>query len=153
MQKAYLLLGGNIGNKSENLLNAELLISSKIGKIMRRSSIYESEAWGFESKNTFYNKAIIVETKLDSYKLLDEIQKIEEELGRVRGEIQWTDRIIDIDILLYENNVINTERLTIPHKLLPKRKFALEPLAEIAGKIFHPILKKTISRLLEDCVE
>jgi 2-amino-4-hydroxy-6-hydroxymethyldihydropteridine diphosphokinase len=126
-----------------------VLLNKYAGQITEKSPIYETEPWGFKSKNHFYNQVIILETKYDAYELLDIIHKIEDELGRVRVKNKkWIDRIIDIDILLFDNYVIEDEKLTIPHKHLAERRFVLEPLAYLAGNLKHPVLGKKIKELL-----
>lgn len=147
---AYLALGTNLGDKSVNLLKATALIAERIGIFSAISSVYETEAWGYDSSNTFLNQVVCVNTPLSPEELLSETQKIEKELGRTKkSDGAYHDRIIDIDLILYEDFVIETENLKIPHPLFHQRKFVLEPLNEIAPDLIHPVLKKTISQLVE----
>jgi 2-amino-4-hydroxy-6-hydroxymethyldihydropteridine diphosphokinase len=149
--KAYFLTGSNIGNKQLYLNKANELIEKNTGKIILKSTVYETEPWGFESKNKFLNQALCIETNKSPEKILEIINNIEKEIGRERKEKQWSDRIIDIDILFIDDLIIEKENLKIPHPLLHLRKFVLVPLAEIACDLVHPVFKKTISKLLKEC--
>ncbi|OFX21803.1 MAG: 2-amino-4-hydroxy-6-hydroxymethyldihydropteridine diphosphokinase [Bacteroidetes bacterium GWA2_31_9] len=151
MAKAVLLLGGNIDNKYKYLARAESLISSVIGEIIDRSSFYESAPWGFVHKSFFLNKVIVVETILSPLALLLHINQIENMMGRIRNSDQYIERNIDIDILLYDNEVVNDDNLIIPHTKLHQRRFALEPICEIAPEKIHPVLNKSFRQLLENC--
>lgn len=146
----YLLVGGNLGDKEENLLTASTWIKSRIGDIKEQSSIYETDAWGVTDQPSFLNQVIGIETDLSAFEVLDEIQEIELLMGRKRKR-KWGERIIDIDILFYENEIIETQRLTIPHPGIPNRNFVLTPMMEIAPKLEHPVLKKTIESLSLAC--
>ncbi len=150
--KSILLLGTNLGNKQNNLKLAIGYVLSNIGNILCKSSIYESEPWGFNSKELFYNMAIEVDTKLSPIVLLKKINEIEIKMGRVKNFTNcYENRLIDIDILFYEDIIMNTSELIIPHPKLHLRKFTLMPLNEINKKFVHPILKKEISNLLLEC--
>lgn len=135
----YLSLGTNLGNKEQNLLTAIAEIGRRIGPIMAQSAFLATEPWGFESENTFLNAAIRIETNLSPIALLDESQQIERDMGRTQkssancqlSTVNYQDRIIDIDILLYDDLHIDTPRLTIPHPLMQQRDFVLIPLKEI----------------------
>ena len=155
MNTAYLLLGSNMGNKCRMLQEASALVDRLAGKIFQYSSLYESEPWGFESEEWFINQAIAIYTSLSPERLLQTTQAIERTLGRNRqpavGSQQYAARPIDIDILFYNETIIHTPALTIPHPLLHERLFGLRPLAEIAAALVHPELKKTIATLLEEC--
>ncbi len=155
MNYVYILLGSNMGNKALLLQEARALLNVRCGKIMRESSLYESEPWGFETEEWFVNQVVEVHTALSPEQLLKMTQGIERALGRVKGEKvqgeRYESRPIDIDILFYDEVVLNTPNLTIPHPLLQERRFTLLPLAEIAGGYVHPILKKNIAALLEQC--
>jgi 2-amino-4-hydroxy-6-hydroxymethyldihydropteridine diphosphokinase len=146
----FLLLGTNLGDRKKNLASARNALESSIGRIQKSSSIYQTAAWGKTDQPDFFNQAIAIETELSSQKMLEEILNIELQMGRRREE-KWGQRVIDIDILLYGDQVVNTSALTIPHPQLPNRKFALEPLAEIAGKVQHPVLKIEIGEMLVKC--
>lgn len=152
MNKVYLLLGGNLGDRFQNIIEAINVIQQQIGNIVLRSSIYETKAWGLSQQPDFLNLAILVETKLTPLSLLDATQKIEKDLGRIRHENQkWGARTMDIDILFFNQEIIRTERLVIPHPLMALRKFVLLPLDEIATNYIHPILNQTIYDLNLNC--
>ena len=152
MATVYLGLGTNIGNKKENLTRAIEALSLALGHYTALSSFIETAPWGFESDNTFLNCAVSFETVLLPEELLDTTERIERELGRTVKSTGGTyhDRVIDIDILLYGNETIDTPRLTIPHPLMHLRDFVLEPLAEIAPEVVHPTTGKSISRLADE---
>ena len=152
MATVYLGLGTNIGNKKENLTRAIETLSLALGHYTALSSFIETAPWGFESENTFLNCAVAFETVLLPEELLDTTERIERELGRTAKSTGGTyhDRVIDIDILLYGNETIDTPRLTIPHPLMHLRDFVLEPLAEIAPEVVHPTTGKSISRLVDE---
>lgn len=142
-----LSIGTNIGDRQANIANA-ITALGQIGKVVTVSPIYTSEPWGFESENGFYNIALILETSLSPLDLLYASQQIERDLGRTAKTItSYTDRIIDIDIIDYNNQTIDTQTLTLPHKLMHKRNFVLYPLADIAPDWQHPILKLTATEL------
>ena len=152
MATVYLGLGTNIGNKKENLTRAIEALSLALGHYTALSSFIETAPWGFESENTFLNCAVAFETVLLPEELLGTTERIERELGRTAKSTGGTyhDRVIDIDILLYGNETIDTPRLTIPHPLMHLRDFVLEPLAEIAPEVVHPTTGKSISRLADE---
>lgn len=153
MSEVYLLIGGNLGNR-ENFLNTAIKeISSTIGKIVNISSLYESEPWGFESMDRFLNQVLIVKTQLPPFTVLKTLQNIENTMGRTRLTNKYESRTIDIDILFYDNEIINHEFLQIPHPHIQKRKFTLLPLAEIAGNYIHPFLKKSIFQLHQESTD
>lgn len=151
MAKAYIGLGTNIGNKRRNLITAAALLAERAGDVLSISSFYETEPWGFESDNTFLNAALLLETELEPLQLLSLTQEIEKEMGRTqKSDGAYHDRIIDLDILLYDLCVINEAALVVPHPLMHKRQFVMEPLAEIAPMLVHPILNKTMLELAEE---
>ena len=150
MNTVYLSLGSNIGNRLKYLNDAMKLIEERIGKIEKRSSVYETEPWGKTDQSMFLNMAINVHTMLLPELLINSILEIERILGRIRIE-KWRERKIDIDILFYNDEIINQPDLVIPHPYLQERQFVLVPLNEIAQDIYHPVLQCTIKDLLLQC--
>jgi 2-amino-4-hydroxy-6-hydroxymethyldihydropteridine diphosphokinase len=152
MNKAFLLTGGNIGDRKQNLARAKELISEHAGTVAAASSLYETAAWGNTEQPAFLNQALEVHTSLNARQLLRKILKIEKQMGRVRKE-KYGPRIIDIDMLLFNAEKTNYPFLKLPHPEMHNRRFALLPLAEIAGDIIHPEFKKSIDELLHDCTD
>ncbi|GHA54714.1 2-amino-4-hydroxy-6-hydroxymethyldihydropteridine diphosphokinase [Pontibacter akesuensis] len=150
MPKLYLLLGGNLGERTSYLQQARESIAAQVGGIQHCSKIYETAAWGKTDQPSFLNQVLEVKTTLAPEQVLQHINNIEQELGRVRLE-HWGSRVIDIDILFYDSLVLQTQRLTIPHPQLHKRRFTLLPLAEIAPELVHPVLETSIKQLLQEC--
>ena len=154
MLKIFLSLGTNIGNKLANLSTAIAKIEKNIGHINQQSGVYETEAWGFKSESDFLNQVIMVETSLTPLQLLQCCLEIERSMGRERKQSgNYESRIIDVDILFYGDSIVNEEKLRIPHPLLEKRRFILEPLNEIAPDFIHPVMEKSITKLLEECTD
>ena len=152
MNKAYLCLGGNLGNCIETFTKAMVLLEDKGLEISQRSSDYISEAWGMENAPDFYNRVLAVTTKLSSDELMELLLNTEELLGRKRtGGGTYESRPIDMDILLFNDEIISTPFLEVPHPRLHLRKFVLLPLQEIAPQLMHPVLKRTTTQLLEVC--
>ncbi|MCC9166389.1 2-amino-4-hydroxy-6-hydroxymethyldihydropteridine diphosphokinase [Pontibacter harenae] len=150
MPKLYLLLGGNLGNRINYLKQARESIAAKVGQVVRISKLYETAAWGKADQPAFLNQVLEVQATQTPEQVLYIINGIELELGRVRHE-HWGSRVIDIDILFYDELVQQTQRLTIPHPQLHHRRFTLMPLAEIAPELMHPVLDKSIVKLLASC--
>lgn len=150
MNDVYLLTGGNIGNRLSNLKQASELIENKIGTIFKRSHVYETAAWGITNQDSFLNQVMLVSTTLNAEDLLQSILSIEQQLGRRRFE-KMGPRTIDIDILFYNHEIISTPNLSVPHPQIANRRFVLTPLNEIAPAFVHPVIKKTIRNLLEEC--
>jgi len=146
MINVFLLLGSNLGNRQGYLQKAIDLIETELGTVAKKSSIYETEAWGKTDEPNYLNQVVQVNTMLSARQVLDNILQIETQMGRVREE-KWGSRIIDIDILFYGQGIINESGLIVPHPELHNRRFTLEPLSEIAANLEHPILKKSIFQL------
>lgn len=152
MNAAYLCLGGNIGNREALIGEAILQIGQQAGKITEKSAIYETEAWGVEHQQAYLNQCLKIQTELKPQHLLEKLLAIEKDLGRNRSNAQeYQPRTIDIDILFYNQEIINEAALQVPHPRLQLRKFVLIPLNEIASDFLHPLLNKTIFSLLEEC--
>ncbi|MFM9911587.1 MAG: 2-amino-4-hydroxy-6-hydroxymethyldihydropteridine diphosphokinase [Chitinophagaceae bacterium] len=150
MNKAYLLTGGNTGNRQAYLLQAIELINQFCGQVLKQSSLFETGAWGNTNQASFLNQALLIATSLKPDELMVKLLFIEETMGRVRFE-KFGPRIIDIDILLYNEEVFYSPLVSIPHAELANRRFALIPLIEIAPRAKHPVLKKSIQQLLKEC--
>ena len=156
MNTAYLLLGSNLQDREKMIQQAIVAISGRIGPVTRSSSIYQSEPWGFEAENSFLNQVILIETVLSPEELLDEILGIEKELGRERILLKqdgYESRLIDIDILFYNNEIIRGDRLNIPHPHISQRMFTLIPLCELNGGFIHPLLNKSMEVLKSECTD
>ncbi len=147
MNKLFLITGGNIGDRKKNLQTAAALIGERVGKIINHSKIYETEAWGITDQPAFYNQVLFVESKFSAREVLNTILKIEEEMGRKRT-IKNAARIIDIDILFFNDDIVNEQNLVIPHPEIGNRRFVLLPLNEIAPQMIHPVFKQTMKQLL-----
>jgi 2-amino-4-hydroxy-6-hydroxymethyldihydropteridine diphosphokinase len=149
----FLGLGSNMGDRHGHIRAAADLIHKNIGKIAKKSHVYETQPWGNTEQESFLNQVVMANTTLDPRELLDKISRIERELGRERRKDQdkWGPRTIDVDILFYGKRVIRDKGLEIPHPELHKRAFVLVPLLEIAPDLEHPILKKQIDELYMDC--
>jgi 2-amino-4-hydroxy-6-hydroxymethyldihydropteridine diphosphokinase len=148
--KAYLLMGGNVGERITNLNAAAAAISESCGKILTKSKVYETAAWGNENQPNFLNQLLVIETRLLPIDLLNQILNIESELGRKR-DVPNDPRTIDIDILYYNDLVLKSAALTIPHPRIGKRRFSLVPLMEIAPDLVDPDLNLSIREMYERC--
>jgi len=152
MSIAYIGIGSNLGNREENCQKAIALLIEKNIKITKRSSPYEIEAWGVKEQPRFINMAVEIETNLEPAELLKVIKEIENSMGRRKG-IRWGPRVIDLDVLLYDDLILKTHDLEIPHPGIKDREFVLKPLSEIAPDKIHPIFKKSIKTLLIELLE
>jgi len=150
MNTAYLLTGGNLGDREKNLAAAKEHIHLQCGKIISASALYETAAWGKTDQPPFLNQALEIQTALNARQLMRRILKVEKLMGRERKE-KYGPRVIDIDILLFNNERHNYPLLKLPHPEMQNRRFALLPLAEIAPDIVHPVFKRTITALLDEC--
>jgi 2-amino-4-hydroxy-6-hydroxymethyldihydropteridine diphosphokinase len=150
MNTVYFSLGSNIGNRQKYLNDALKMIDERIGRILKKSSVYETEPWGKTDQPMFLNMVIAVDTLLSANDVLNEILEIERKLGRIRIE-KWSERKIDIDILFYNNEVIVENNLVVPHPYMDERRFVMYPLDEIASDFIHPVLKVSVRDLLITC--
>ena len=151
----FLGFGSNLGSKEENILQSYKLIEKQIGKIISRSAFYISVPQGFKSNNNFINSVCEVNSEMSIYDIFAETQHIEKQIGRTsksRNGI-YSDRIIDIDLLIAEDLVIDTSELIIPHPKMHERLFVLQPFCEIAPNIIHPVFHKTILQLLNELID
>lgn len=147
MNSVYILLGGNLGNKEENMNVARSYIEKHVGKIIKASSIYETASWGIAGQPDFLNQVVLIKTKFSAEKVMETILLIENKMGRIRTE-KNASRIIDIDILFFNDEVINKQGLIVPHPEIQNRKFVLVPLNEIASDLMHPTFQLSIKELL-----
>ncbi len=151
--QVYLLLGGNLGDVRKIFSQTIELIQSSVGKVKTLSPVYQSEPWGFEANESFLNQVAIVETNLDPEGLLREILAVEKKMGRVRNDEngKYSSRPIDIDILFYNDCIINNHNLIVPHPRLHLRNFTLVPLNDVSPDFYHPVFKRTIAELVKSC--
>lgn len=149
MNRIYLITGGNIGDRKKNLETAAEFIEQRVGGIIQSSKLYETEAWGITDQPLFYNQVLVLESEFSAREVLHAILKIEEEMGRKRT-VKNAARIIDIDILFFNDEIVNGQNLVIPHPEIKNRRFVLTPLNEIAPQMLHPVFKKTMRELLSE---
>lgn len=150
MSKVYFSIGSNKGNRSQLINEAIDKIDIYIGRVELKSSIYETQSWGFKSNN-FYNICLLIESSLSVESIFNKILKIEKDMGRLKSGNKYSDRCIDIDILFVEDIIVNSKNLIIPHPRLHLRKFVLTPMLDIAPDLIHPILNKSIKQLELEC--
>ncbi len=148
----YLLLGSNMGNSIAHLSQAFYAITAQVGNSMGVSAIYQTAPWGNTQQNDFYNQALWIKTPFTANLVLQKCLKIERELGRVRDE-KWGPRIIDIDIVFFNNKVISQVNLTIPHPHIQERRFALQCLMDVCPNYRHPLFNKSIRQILKGCTD
>lgn len=152
MHKTILHLGSNIGLRNQHLRRARALLAQYLGTEKKASAVYETSAWGIEDQNDFLNQAVCFRTKKSPEAVLEIALAVEEQMGRRRIQ-KWGERIIDIDIIFYDDQVVHTENLQLPHPWMQERRFVLVPVAEIAAKWKHPLLKKKVEKLLKACTD
>jgi 2-amino-4-hydroxy-6-hydroxymethyldihydropteridine diphosphokinase len=148
MKGKYLILGSNLGDPLSSLQTALEKIKTEVGEVVRSSSVYVSEPWGIKDQPAFYNQVVEIETEFSAYSTLKKLLAIETSMGRIRGE-KWGERIIDIDILYFDDQVINTDNLIIPHPGIPGRRFVLVPLCELIPDQIHPVLNVSNADLVQ----
>lgn len=153
MHEVYLSLGGNIGNKKNNFIQSYHLIGKHIGETIVSSAIYVTPPWGFKSNDNFWNQVILIHSELSPQELLSQIKFIEKQIGRIHSKKGYESRPMDIDILYFDDLIVKTENLIIPHALIQERKFVLVPLTEIAPNFIHPVLKQTNAQLQAFCTD
>jgi len=151
MYHCFLLLGSNQGNRLDLINQAIHKIEEGIGRVENTSSVYETEAWGFKSEQDFLNMVVEIRTELTAGDVLNEILGIEKELGRVRNSKVYASRLIDIDILFFDDEIVNESQLRIPHPRLHERMFTLKPMMEICPGKIHPVFHETVEQLVEKC--
>jgi len=152
MNKAILLIGGNLGDRTGHLKQAVEEIGMLVGKVEKISALYETAAWGVAEQPDYLNQGIVVSTEMDALTLLHTVLEIERKIGRIRQQ-KWGARVIDIDVIFYNDEIINLPELKIPHPQLQFRQFVLVPLQEMIPGWQHPVLHKDISTLLQQCTD
>lgn len=150
MSKVYFSIGSNKGNRSQLINEAIDKIDISVGRVELKSSIYETQSWGFKSNN-FYNVCLLIESSLSVESIFNKILKIEKDMGRLKSGNKYSDRCIDIDILFVEDIIVNSKNLIIPHPRLHLRKFVLTPMLDLTPDLIHPILNKSIKQLELEC--
>ena len=151
MNQLVVLLGGNIGDKISNFKKAICFLQDEVGEVVAKSSLYESEPWGYEDNYQYLNAVVVINTIYSANECLHKLLKIEVKLGRTRKQTKtYEARTIDLDILFFNNEIINNKELTVPHPLLYKRNFTLHPLFELMPTFHHPVLNRTITCLYNE---
>ena len=150
MNTIFLQLGSNMGEREGYLQNASELLAVEIGVIQKESKIYESVPWGVENQNNYLNQVLEIKSEFSAEEVLERVLQIEDKIGRIRNE-KWGERIIDIDILFFNDSIVEKEGVCIPHIHLHNRRFVLIPLNEVAPSFIHPKYNKTIEELLSEC--
>jgi len=153
IETSYLILGGNSGDRMDNLLRAVDMLRVEAGRVVALSAVYESEPWGFDDPCWFLNQVAVVKTSLAPLNLLECIQRIEQTLGREHSHEGYHARTMDIDILLYGNQIIDFPGLVIPHLRIAERMFVLQPMTELAPDLEHPVLHCTMEQLRDKCTD
>jgi 2-amino-4-hydroxy-6-hydroxymethyldihydropteridine diphosphokinase len=153
MNMIYLSLGSNLGRRQQHIEEALKLIQNRIGGIEHVSRFYESEPWGFSSAYNFCNCCLALRTTIDPLPLMDRLLEIEQEMGRLREGMGYSDRVIDIDMLFYGDKKMDHPRLILPHPSMGDRRFVLAPLAEIAPQLIHPVAGINITQMLQACTD
>jgi 2-amino-4-hydroxy-6-hydroxymethyldihydropteridine diphosphokinase len=151
MNTCYLLTGSNLGNRFSQLEQAARMIQAHVGVVVQQSSVYETAPWGNTEQPGFLNQCLEVTTGLNAFETMHALLQIETAMGRMRSSQPWQPRMIDIDLLLFNDEAFTTAALTVPHPRLHERRFALVPLNEIAAEVLHPVFQDSVSRLLEIC--
>ena len=151
MHKVCLAIGSNMGNRHKNCAEALRILNSKGINILKSSDLYETEPWGFAKQEKFINMAVYAETQFEPEDLLKILKDIEKQLGR-KDSFRWGPRAIDLDIIFYDDIVMDSPLLKIPHKRAHERRFVLEPLAEICPEAVHPVLGKNVKSLLKELI-
>jgi 2-amino-4-hydroxy-6-hydroxymethyldihydropteridine diphosphokinase len=148
--KVVLSLGGNIGDVKETFIDSIKLLEESVGQVLKVSSLYSTKAWGVENQPDFLNQVLVLKSELEPQEILDKCMDIEVELGRVRKQ-KWYERTIDIDILFYNSEIIETPNLVIPHKYIHERNFVLFPIVDVIPSFIHPLLGKSMEELKNEC--
>ncbi len=150
MDTLILIVGGNLGDRNQNLVDAYQNMEQIFGNVLMKSAIYETEAWGGKSTGKYLNQVLVFRVSQDEQTILENLQLIENAMGRTR-EIKWGDRSMDIDILFLSDKIINTPNLQIPHPYLQERRFVLKPLCDVLPNFIHPVFNKKVKELLQEC--
>ncbi len=153
MHKTVLLLGSNLGDSKALILKAKNLLEINLGPCVLNSSLYKSEAWGFDTTDSFLNQVLVFDSDLNPKEILHIALDIEDKLGRERISDGYSSRTMDIDLLFYDQEIIKEDNIEIPHPRLHLRRFTLEPLVEIMPDFVHPIIHKTLHKLLVNCTD